>query len=112
MLVHTLLEPLKTLDVIKDFKPDVILLDVSMSDINGAEMVTVLCDSGFRLPVLFLSGETDLAQQLFSLENGGKDFMVNPVHPEHLVTRATPHARRSATMITISYRFKNTLYEL
>ncbi|MCK4704419.1 MAG: PAS domain-containing protein, partial [Gammaproteobacteria bacterium] len=81
------------------------------SDINGAEMVTVLRDSGFRLPVLFLSGETDLAQQLLSLENGGDDFMVKPVLPEHLVTTVTAHAKRSRRSNAISYRLKNTLYE-
>ena len=109
--VQTLLEPLKTLDVVKDFKPDLILLDVYMPDINGAELVAVLRDSGFLLPVLFLSGETDLTQQLLALDNGGDDFIVKPVQPDNLVATILARARKSRQNNDIYYRLENTLYE-
>ena len=111
MVVQALLDPIKTLDVVKDFKPDLILLDVYMPEINGAELVAVLRDSGFLLPVLFLSGETDLTQQLLALDNGGDDFIVKPIQPENLVATVLARAKKSRRSNNIYYRLENTLYE-
>lgn len=111
MVVQTLLEPLKTLDTVKSFKPDLILLDIYMPEINGAEIATILRDSGFQLPILFVSGETDLTQQVLSLKNGGDDFLVKPVQPDHLVATVTARAKRSRRSNAVCYRLETTLYE-
>lgn len=111
ILVHTLSEPLKTLDTVKSFSPDVVVLDLYMPEINGNEIVTMLRDSGFQLPVLFLSSEPDKSLQLSALENGGDDFLKKPVSAEHLVATVKARAKRSRRSVADYRNLETTLYE-
>ncbi|MCH8497852.1 MAG: response regulator [Marinobacter sp.] len=97
MKVMTLSNPLETLDVLKVFQPDVLVLDVYMPEVSGPELAAVIRDSddNNNLPILFLSGETDLNQQLFALSLGGDDFLVKPLRQDHLVAAVSARARRA-----------------
>ena len=111
MLVHALSAPLKTLDAVKKFAPDVVVLDLNMPEISGAELVTILRDSGFQLPVLFLSSVTDADQQLRVLGQGGDDFLLKPVPADYLLAMVTARAQRSRRSTAICYRLEKNLYE-
>jgi two-component system, cell cycle sensor histidine kinase and response regulator CckA len=113
MEVRTLSDPLKTLDAVRNFDPDVLLLDVYMPDAGGPEIAAALRagDAHLHLPILFLSAETDLTQQLLALNLGGDDFLIKPVVPEHLVAAVTARARRARQNIAVQRRLETTLYE-
>jgi two-component system, cell cycle sensor histidine kinase and response regulator CckA len=113
MEVRTLSDPLKTLDAVRDFDPDVLLLDVYMPDAGGPEIAAALRagDAHLHLPILFLSAETDMTQQLLALNLGGDDFLIKPVQPEHLVAAVTARARRARQNIAVQRRLETTLYE-
>jgi len=113
MEVRTLSEPLQILDVLNTFTPDVVVLDVYMPDASGPELAAVLRerDAQLHIPILFLSAETDMTQQLLALNLGGDDFLVKPVQPEHLIEAVSARARRARQNIAIRQRLENTLYE-
>jgi len=113
MSVHSLSQPLQTLAELDRFQPDVLLLDVYMPEASGPELAAALREreAYFDLPVLFLSAETDLTQQLLALNLGGDDFLVKPVQPDHLVAAVTARARRARQSMALRRRLQTTLYE-
>lgn len=111
--VRTLSQPLQMLEVLTDFTPDVVVLDVYMPGATGLELAAVLRDSDehLNLPILFLSAETDITQQLLALNLGGDDFLVKPAQPEHLIAAVTARARRARQSSAIHKHLQATLYE-
>ncbi len=113
MEVQALAQPLRTLDELQRFQPDVLLLDVYMPQASGPEIAAALREreEWLDLPVLFLSAETNLTQQLLALNLGGDDFLVKPVQPDHLVAAVTARARRARQSTALRRRLQTTLYE-
>ena len=113
MDVQTLSEPLMTLERVKSFHPDLLLIDVYMPEVSGPELAAALRESEehLHLPILFLSAETDMSEQLLALNLGGDDFLVKPIRPEYLVSTVTARARRARQSNTMWQRLQTTLYE-
>lgn len=113
MEVCTLSNPLETQDVMDAFAPDVVVLDMYMPGVTGTELAAVLRerDAHLQLPILFLSAEADINQQLQALNVGGDDFLVKPVQPDYLVAAITMRARRSRQNRAIHRHLEKTLYE-
>lgn len=113
MTVQSLSDPRKTLNILDTFRPDVVVLDVYMPDVSGPEIAAVIreSDNYLTMPILFLSAETDLSQQLLALNLGGDDFLVKPVQPHHLVSAVTARARRARQNAALLRRLKTSLYE-
>jgi len=113
MEVHTLSQPLLLMEMLNIFTPDVAVLDVYMADASGPELAAVLRerDDQLHLPIIFLSAETDITQQLLALTLGGDDFLVKPVQPDHLIEAVTSRARRARQNFSIRQRLETNLYE-
>ena len=113
MDVHTVQDPLQILNALDDFIPDVIVLDVYMPGASGPELAAVLRerDAQMHVPILFLSAEKDMTQQLLALNLGGDDFLVKPVKSDHLIAAVTARAKRARQNTTIRQRLETTLYE-
>ena len=111
--VRALSQPLQILDVLNDFAPDVVVLDVYMPEATGPELAAALRerDAQLQLPILFLSAEADITQQLMALNLGGDDFLVKPVQPDHLVAAVTGRARRARQSRTVQQHLETALYE-
>ena len=113
IIVHTLSQPLQILNAIDSFNPDVVVLDVYMPEANGPELAAVLREreGQLHLPILFLSGEKDITQQLLALDLGGDDFLMKPVQAEHLVAAVDVRAQRARYNSATQQRLETTLYE-
>lgn len=85
--VRILTDALKVLDVLDEFEPDLILMDLHMPRANGAELAAIIRQhEGFRLvPILYLSSESDQERQVEALSMGGDVFITKPIKPELLV---------------------------
>lgn len=85
--VRRLSEPMQCLDVMDAFKPDLVLLDVEMPEINGVELSQVIrqIDKYTYVPIIFLSSESNAERQQEALKFGGEFFIVKPVVPEHFM---------------------------
>ncbi len=85
-----------TLKALEQFKPDLILLDVMLPDIDGFELCRQVRQSQAmgRTPVLFLTARSDEVDRVLGLEIGGDDYMTKPFSPRELVARVKAHLRR------------------
>ncbi|MEA3243040.1 MAG: response regulator [Pseudomonadota bacterium] len=69
----------------KDLKPDVVLLDMRMPDIDGIGVLRKLRDSGFRNPIVMLTTSTDERDLVESLRNGAQGYLLKDMEPDELV---------------------------
>jgi len=84
-------------EYILNFDPDVILLDMYMPNINGLEMASVLRQhqSFSSIPIVIMSGETDINKQFIMRSVGADDFILKPFKPHHLVDIILNRIQRS-----------------
>ncbi len=70
-------------------RPDVVLLDIHMPEINGLEILAAIrSDEALcRTPVLILTGSSDPETKLIALKAGATDLLQKPVHGEELLAR-------------------------
>ncbi len=68
-------------DMIKEKMPQLILLDVSMPEMDGYQICEVLKANPItrQIPVIFVSGEDDISSKVKAFEVGGIDFLHKPV---------------------------------
>ena len=85
-----------TLRSLEQAKPDLILLDVMLPDVDGFELCRQIRQSAVlaRTPVLFLTARSDEVDRVLGLEIGGDDYMTKPFSPRELVARVKAHLRR------------------
>lgn len=88
MLSEVINDPLKVMDVLPAFNPDLILMDMYMPGCNGMELAKVIRQQReyINLPIIYLSGEEDRERQLAAMAEGGDDFLTKPVDSNHLLT--------------------------
>jgi len=96
MVTSTLSDPLQTLERIKEFNPDVIVLDIYMPGCSGIELAMILNDDEcfVEVPILFLSLENSHKQQLAALSIGGDDFLCKPVDPPDFIKTVKIRAKK------------------
>jgi diguanylate cyclase (GGDEF)-like protein len=100
MDTEAICEPLQLMEPLYSFRPDLILMDVHMNGCTGPELAAVLRqqESYLSTPIVFLSGEEDVDEQLAAIDLGGDEFLTKPVDPAHLVTAVSIRARRGRTL--------------
>jgi diguanylate cyclase (GGDEF)-like protein len=97
MLVEVLREPAQIFAHLRDFNPEVVLLDVNMPDCTGPELAQIIrCnDDWLRIPIIYLSAETDIAKQMSALIKAGDDFVTKPISDNALVATVFSRAQRA-----------------
>jgi len=73
---------------------DLLVVDVSMPEIDGFELVRRLRIDDRETPVLFLSARSDEIDRILGLELGGDDYVTKPFSTRELVTRVKVILRR------------------
>ena len=83
------------LAAVRDFHPDVVLLDVTMPQLDGLEVCRRLkSDPATRLtPVVLVTGLSDLQDRIKGIEAGADEFLSKPVHPLELRARVNSLTR-------------------
>lgn len=76
-------DPRQLLEAAADYRPDAILMDMYMPFCTGVEVTSALrqIPEYQALPVIYLSSETDIAQQVEALRLGGDQFLTKPINP-------------------------------
>ena len=98
------------LEKIHLMKPDLILCDINMPEMDGLEVCREIRKTS-NLPIVFLSSRDDEIDRILGLELGGDDYVTKPFSPRELVARinailkrtqhkpAEPHAKQEALSI-------------
>jgi diguanylate cyclase (GGDEF)-like protein len=97
MLVEMLHEPSKIFDRMRSFNPEVVLLDVSMPCCTGPELAQIIRmnDDWLRVPIVYLSAETDNNRQMNALIKAGDDFLTKPISDNALIAAVFSRAQRA-----------------
>ncbi len=66
--------------------PGCIVLDVSMPEMTGLQLHTMMIERGYETPVIFLTGHGDIDMAVDSMKKGAADFIQKPVDEERLLT--------------------------
>jgi putative two-component system response regulator len=79
-------------------KPDLILLDIEMPDMDGFETLKRLRLNRYlgSIPVIFLTGNHDTDTEVRGLQSGARDFITKPVEKSILIHRIELHLRFSS----------------
>jgi len=85
----------KALAITREFRPDVIVLDIMLPDIDGMQVLSRLRADNVQTPVLFLTAKDALDDRIAGLTIGGDDYVTKPFSLEELVARLRGLIRRS-----------------
>lgn len=75
------------------YEPDLIILDVSMPEVDGFSFCKEI-RSHINVPIVFLSAKTDEESKVEGLSVGGDDYLIKPVSLKELSYRVEAHLRR------------------
>ncbi len=79
-------DPHRTLEALRQFNPDLILMDMYMPNCTGVEVARIIRQHHefLSIPIVYLSGETDVALQVDAMRLGGDHFLTKPFNPVFL----------------------------
>jgi DNA-binding response OmpR family regulator len=82
-----------------DERPDVVLLDLGLPDVDGLQVLSML-RSVSEVPVIIITARDDDAEVVRALDAGADDFVVKPFGADHLEARIRAVLRRSGAQRT------------
>jgi two-component system OmpR family response regulator len=85
----------EAIEAVPAARPDLIVLDVMLPDLDGFEVCRRLRADGSRTPVLFLTARDGTDDKVRGLTLGGDDYLVKPFSLEELVARIHAVLRRA-----------------
>lgn len=90
-------DPMKVMDQLERFDPELILMDLYMPQCDGMELTAIIRerDDFINTPIVFLSGEVDTDKHFDALLAGGDDFLSKPIRPRHLIQAVTNRVQRA-----------------
>jgi len=83
------------LQLMKDFQPDLAVLDVLMPRMDGREVLRRIRQSGNCTPIILLTQVGSPAERAVALDEGADDYLNKPFEPYELVARIKAVLRRS-----------------
>ena len=85
------------LTAVDAFRPELIILDVMLPDLDGFAVTERLQAARSKVPVLFLTARDAVEDKVRGLTLGGDDYVTKPFSLEELVARVRVLLRRSGT---------------
>lgn len=88
MQVVVVNDPALSMDELRRFQPDLILMDMHMPGCTGAEVAKMIRqnDTYMNIPIIFLSGDDNVDRQVSAIETGADNFLTKPIDPENLIS--------------------------
>jgi signal transduction histidine kinase len=98
-------------------KPDLVLLDIMMPDIDGFEVCRRLKENPDLkdIPVIFISAIGETANVVTAFNYGGVDYINKPFQAEEVIARVKPHLKlrfQSQELLELNERLKQQTKEL
>jgi diguanylate cyclase (GGDEF)-like protein len=106
MQARVLTDPSELLNILPEFKPELILMDLYMPNCSGVEAAQVIRHepSYDNIPIVYLSTENVLDRQLSAMGRGGDDFLQKPINDHHLVAAVSIRAQRFRALSSLMIR--------
>ena len=97
--VRTAGSGLEALTSVREWKPDLLVLDVMMPGVDGFEVTRRLRADGRETPVLFLTARDAVEDKVAGLTIGGDDYVTKPFSLEEVVARVRALLRRRVSTL-------------
>jgi two-component system alkaline phosphatase synthesis response regulator PhoP len=93
------------LDKAIDEKPDLIVLDIMLPEINGYEVCSLIRETGLDMPIIMLTAKSDESDVVLGLNVGADDYVIKPFSIKELLARAEAFLRRRTGPEQAVYEF-------
>ena len=88
----------------KQERPDLVIMDVGLPDMDGRDAVKALRADGFSNPVIMLTAQDSEADTVMGLESGANDYVTKPFRFAVLLARMRAHLRQHESSDDASFR--------
>lgn len=88
------------LNQVREYHPDLVLMDTFLPKIKGTDLAKVIrqIDEFVSLPIIFLSSEDDFSKRIEALNLGGDDYLIKPIKAAHLIAVTKSRLERLQTL--------------
>ncbi len=86
-------------------KPDLILLDLMLPEMNGYEICQSIRDNGLEMPIIMLTAKNRESDIILGLNLGADDYVVKPFSIRELLARVNSFLRRGRQFEQMTYSF-------
>ena len=95
--VHVCADPARFHDDLSAFQPHILILDIVLPGVTGYDLARYVRqdEQHAAMPILFLTAETQQGARIRTVQAGGDDFLVKPVHPALLVSSVAARLERA-----------------
>ncbi|MBV8363221.1 MAG: response regulator transcription factor [Candidatus Eremiobacteraeota bacterium] len=104
--VRTAADGQQALALVRDWEPEVIVLDVMMPKIDGLALLPML-RKVTHAPVLMLTAKGELGDKVAGLTSGADDYLVKPFQFEELIARLSAALRRPQLIEDVTLRWRD-----
>lgn len=83
-----------------EFKPNLILLDLMLPDINGFEICKKVQQER-DIPVIMVTAKNDIVDKVLGLEIGADDYITKPFHIKEVIARVNKSLQRMSKVTSL-----------
>ena len=104
--VRPVLSGASALEAARAVRPDLLLLDIAMPEMDGFEVCRRMkADPSLRdVPIIFLSAHTATQEKLKAFRHGGLDYITKPFQVEEVEVRVETHLRLRRAQVELEHR--------
>lgn len=106
-VVETASDFVSAVDKLGSYSYDCILLDITLPDGNGLDILKEIKASGSPVNVIITSARDSIDDKIYGLELGADDYLAKPFHLAELVARIRSVTRRTRNSGDLEYRAGN-----
>lgn len=94
----------------REERPDLILLDINMPELDGFEMARIVRQNDKRVIIFFLTDRTDKVDRLHGFSLKGNDYIPKPFYPEELMARIRERLDSLTVNQDVEYQLGSTTF--
>jgi len=102
----------KGLETALDAKPDLIILDIMLPEINGYEVCRLIRKEKLDMPIIMLTAKGEESDIILGLNLGADDYVTKPFSIKELLARAAAFLRRKRRQEQDTYAFGDFVFDV
>jgi putative two-component system response regulator len=102
------------LSKVEEIKPDIILLDIMMPEIDGYEVAKQLKSNPATdsIPIIFITALDQIESKMKAFDMGGVDYISKPFSPKEIIIRINNHLKLAQMMARLEEEVRERTQEL
>ncbi|MDE5807618.1 MAG: response regulator transcription factor [Muribaculaceae bacterium] len=98
------------LEYYREYRPDLILLDINMPEMNGFELAKIIRQADKRVIIFFLTDRTEKVDRLHGFSLKGNDYIPKPFYPEELIAKMNERFESMTVNQDVEYMLGETIF--